>query len=110
VKANYLASPPLVVAYALAGRMDLDLTTEPLGTGKNGPVLFKRHLANLRSAGNRSQGGSLGHVQNPLRHAARATTNWNALAFRRKTIRLGRSSTYIKKPPYFDGMDIEPRR
>jgi aconitate hydratase len=41
VKANYLASPPLVVAYALAGRMDLDLTTEPLGQGAGGPVYLK---------------------------------------------------------------------
>src|SRR5271169_5975068 len=40
VRANYLASPPLVVAYALAGRMDLDLTTEPLGTGKDGKPVF----------------------------------------------------------------------
>src|SRR5260370_4907583 len=40
VRANYLASPPLVVAYALAGRMDLDLTTEPLGTDKSGKPVF----------------------------------------------------------------------
>ena len=46
VRANYLASPPLVVAYALAGTMNLDLTTEPLGTGKDGkPVYLQGHLA-----------------------------------------------------------------
>jgi len=42
VRANYLASPPLVVAYALAGRMDLDLTTEPLGIGTDGKPVFLR--------------------------------------------------------------------
>ena len=46
VKMNYLASPPLVVAYALAGNMNIDITKEPLGTGKDGkPVLPQGHLA-----------------------------------------------------------------
>ena len=44
VRANYLASPPLVVAYALAGRMDIDLTTEPLGTDADGKPVFLREL------------------------------------------------------------------
>ncbi len=44
VRANYLASPPLVVAYALAGRMDLDLTTEPLGTDKEGKPVYLREI------------------------------------------------------------------
>src|SRR3989475_13276081 len=44
VRANYLASPPLVVAYALVGRMDLDVTTEPLGTGKDGKPVYLRDL------------------------------------------------------------------
>ena len=49
VKANYLASPPLVVAYALAGTIDIDLTTEPLGTGSDGrPVYLEGHLAHAR--------------------------------------------------------------
>jgi aconitate hydratase len=63
VKANYLASPPLVVAYALAGRMDLDLTTEPLGTGKKRARLPGRHLADTPGGSRcRSHGGPLGHV------------------------------------------------
>ena len=44
VRANYLASPPLVVAYALAGRMDVDLTTEPLGTGSDGKPVYLREI------------------------------------------------------------------
>src|SRR5207302_7597194 len=44
VRANYLASPPLVVAYALAGSMNLDLTTEPLGTGKDGKAVYLRDI------------------------------------------------------------------
>ena len=57
VRSNYLASPPLVVAYALAGRVDLDLTTEPLGTGKNGsPVYLRDYLAiHPGSRGHRAQ-------------------------------------------------------
>src|SRR4029079_16457878 len=44
VRANYIASPPLVVAYALAGRMTIDLTTEPIGTDKNGAPVYLREL------------------------------------------------------------------
>ena len=49
MRASYLASPPLVVAFALAGRVDVDLTTEPLGIGDDGrPVMLARHLADAR--------------------------------------------------------------
>ena len=52
VKANYLASPPLVVAYALAGTIDIDMSSEPLGTGKDGkPVYLARHLAHPAGSG-----------------------------------------------------------
>ena len=50
MKANYLASPQLVVAYALAGTVDIDLQNEPIGKGKDGKDIFTRHLAfNTRS-------------------------------------------------------------
>ena len=70
---NYLASPPLVVAYALAGTMDIDLNTEPLGTGTDGkPVFLQGHLAD--AAGGRRDGrrfGRLGDVQEELRERVR---------------------------------------
>ena len=55
VRANYLASPPLVVAYALAGTMNIDLTTEPIGTGKDGEPVYLRDIwpTQRRNAGRR---------------------------------------------------------
>ena len=60
VRANYLASPPLVVAYALAGTMNLDLTTEPLGTGKDGKPVYLKDIwpTGARAAGNDARGGA----------------------------------------------------
>ncbi|MBL0058185.1 MAG: aconitate hydratase AcnA [Elusimicrobia bacterium] len=109
VKANYLASPPLVVAYALAGRMDVDLTTEPLGHGPKGPVYLKDIWPTEKEV--------LDAVRNAVRSdmfktryavAARGDDQWNALAAPEGD-RYGwdAGSTYIKKPPYFEGMGLE---
>jgi aconitate hydratase len=111
VKMNYLASPPLVVAYALAGTMDLDLTREPLGTGSDGtPVylrdiwpsakeisdvigealqseMFSRDYADVFAGDERWQ-----HIDVP----AGTAFEWDA------------DSTYVRKPPYFEGMSAEP--
>ncbi len=64
VRANYLASPPLVVAYALAGKMQIDMTSEPLGTGSDGkPVYLARHLADrTRDPGDDAEVGQVGDV------------------------------------------------
>ncbi len=69
VRANYLASPPLVVAYALAGTMNLDLTTEPLGTGRDGKAcVSERYLAiGARAAGNDARGGQVRTVREAVR-------------------------------------------
>ena len=111
VKMNYLASPPLVVAYALAGSMDIDITTEPLGTGSDGePVylrdiwpsaaeiervideaiaseMFTRDYADVFSGDERWQG---------LPTPEGSTFDWDP------------TSTYVRKPPYFEGMQHEP--
>jgi len=107
---NYLASPPLVVAYALAGRMDIDMVTEPLGVGANGPVflrdiwptprdvetemlravkreMFAHQYANVFAGDERWQGLA---VPTGDRYA------WTA------------DSTYVKNPPYFEGMTLTP--
>jgi aconitate hydratase len=112
VKANYLASPPLVVAYALAGRMDLDLATEPIGKGPLGPVYLKDIWPTepeVREAVRRA-------VQPEMFKArygavADGDARWNALAVPEGD-RYGwdAASTYIKKPPYFDGLSLEPGR
>ncbi|WP_426176874.1 aconitate hydratase AcnA [Massilia sp. TWR1-2-2] len=109
VKMNYLASPPLVVAYALAGTVDIDLTSEPLGTGSDGepvylrdiwpsnqeigdliarnvsPELFKRNYANVFAGDSR---------WNQIASPDGAAFEWD------------QASTYIKNPPYFEGMQM----
>jgi aconitate hydratase len=113
IKMNYLASPPLVVAYALAGTMDLDITTEPLGTGTDGePVyladlwptekeiadvigdaiqssMFTNDYANVFTGDERWQGL-------PLGDSGPDAFSWDE------------GSTYVRRPPYFEGMEREP--
>jgi aconitate hydratase len=107
VKANYLASPPLVVAYALAGTMDIDLTSDPLGEGADGRPVFLRDIwptneevaATVRSAINR------GMFQREYAHAFDGDENWQSLSIPEGGIyQWDDASTYIKKPPYFDNM------
>ncbi|HEY8176218.1 MAG TPA: aconitate hydratase AcnA [Gemmatimonadaceae bacterium] len=107
---NYLASPPLVVAYALAGRMDVDLLTEPLGIGKDGPVFLRdvwptpaevhdEIIRNVKSEFFRKQYADVfkGDEQwQSLDVPGGQTYAWDA------------SSTYVKNPPYFDGMTMSP--
>ncbi len=110
VRANYLASPPLVVAYALTGRMDVDLTTEPLGTDKDGePVL----LSDIWP--------SSGEVKEVVAEAVRSemfTRNyadvftgderWKQIDIPEEDRYTWPDSTYVRKPPYFEGMEAEP--
>ena len=105
VKMNYLASPPLCVAYALAGRMDLDITSEPL----QGDVRPARHLA-VPGGGQRGDRarGRVGHVPPQLRRGVRRRRELErARGPRGRPLRVGDDSTYVKRPPYFDGMDAE---
>ncbi|MCX6630274.1 MAG: aconitate hydratase AcnA, partial [Candidatus Solibacter sp.] len=107
VKANYLASPPLVVAYALAGSMDIDLTTDPLGEGSDGQPVFLRDIwpsneevaSTVRTAINR------GMFEHEYAHAFDGDQNWQSLSIPTGGIyHWDDASTYIKKPPYFDNM------
>jgi aconitate hydratase len=110
VKANYLASPPLVVAYALAGTMDIDLTADSLGEGSDGQPVFLRDIwptseevaATVRSAINR------GMFEHEYAHAFDGDQNWQSLSIPTGGIyQWDETSTYIKKPPYFDDM-VDP--
>ena len=110
VKMNYLASPPLVVAYALAGTVDIDLTNEPLGTRPDGKPVFlrdiwptqqgdRRHHRRARSA------RSCSRRTTPT--CSRATARWNQIASPEgDSFAWDEASTYIKNPPYFDGMTM----
>jgi aconitate hydratase len=110
VKANYLASPPLVVAYALAGRADLDLTTEPIGTDKNGRPVFlsdiwpsQKEVADLESTiSGEMFAATYGNVfeGNPTWNAVRVGGG-ELYEFREE-------STYIQEPPFFQGLRQVP--
>ena len=111
VKMNYLASPPLVVAYALAGTMDIDLTSEPLGTGKSGQPVY---LSDLWP--------SPTEISDIVQHAVAAEMftrdyadvfagddRWRELEVPPgETFAWDPESTYVRRPPYFDGMPGEP--
>jgi aconitate hydratase len=110
VKANYLASPPLVVAYALAGTIDIDLSTEPLGQGSDGQPVYLRDIwpsneevsSTLRTAINQ------GMFEHEYARAFDGDANWQGLSVPTGNIyKWDDASTYIKKPPYFDHM-VDP--
>ena len=111
IKMNYLASPPLVVAYALAGSMDIDITTEPLGTGSDGKPVY---LADIWP--------SAQEITEVIASALNAESfassysdvfagdeRWQSLPTPTgNTFEWDAESTYVRKPPYFEGMEMEP--
>jgi aconitate hydratase len=111
VRANYLASPPLVVAYALAGRMDIDLFEEPLGVGKDGQDVFLRDIWPSQK-----------EIQDAVRSAVRremfaekyrdvytGDDRWRELPIPEgDRYEWDPESTYIQKPPFFEGIGPEP--
>ena len=111
VRANYLASPPLVVAYALAGDMNIDITTEPLGTGKDGqPVYLKdiwpsnKEIADLVHA-TVTREAFLSKYADVFKGDAK----WQGVETSEgETYDWPPTSTYIQNPPYFRGMAKEP--
>ncbi|MGI9078307.1 MAG: aconitate hydratase, partial [Gemmatimonadaceae bacterium] len=107
---NYLASPPLVVAYALAGRMDIDFFTEPLGIGKDGPVFLRDVWPSPKDV----EDTILSSVQSEMFRSRYANVFEGDAAWRGLSVPLGETfawaddSTYVKNPPYFDGMSRQP--
>jgi aconitate hydratase len=111
VKANYLASPPLVVAYALAGRMDLDLETEPLGQDRDGNDVFLRDLwpgsEEIEAAVAAALDGSM--FRSRYEDVFTGDERWRALPVPEGDLYAwDEASTYIRRPPFFDGMPREP--
>jgi aconitate hydratase len=111
VRANYLASPPLVVAYALAGRMDLDLTTEALGNDKSGKPVFLSDIwptpqeieSTVRAA------VSTGMYQKQYSEVYEGDAHWKGMQVPQGDLyQWDPKSTYIKLPPYFDNMPKTP--
>jgi aconitate hydratase len=107
---NYLASPPLVVAYALAGRMDLDLTREPIGIGSDGPVF----LRDIWPSAQEVQDEILNSVKREFfthqyADAFKGDEHWQGLNVPAgETYAWQGDSTYVKNPPYFEGMTMTP--
>ena len=106
---NYLASPPLVVAYALAGRMDIDLTKEPLGIGREGPVFLRDIWPSpheVQEEINRSVKSDFFKTQ--YADVFRGDEFWQKLDVPTgETFSWDESSTYVKNPPYFTDMKME---
>src|SRR5690606_5053326 len=110
VKMNYLASPPLVVAYAIAGTVDIDLTSEPLGIGSDGKPVFLRDIW----PSNKEIGDFIASTVGPemfkhnYQNVFAGDSRWNQIASPDGAIYAWEdASTYIKHPPYFEGMSME---
>ncbi len=111
-RANYLASPPLVVAYALAGTTDLDLTTDPIGEGTNGPV----YLRDIWPTNDEVKQTVLNSLQPEMflkqyGHTYTANETWNAIPTSGGELYdWDAASTYIQEPPFFTDLtlDVQP--
>jgi aconitate hydratase len=111
VKLNYLASPPLVVAYALAGSMDIDLNREPLGSDAEGtPVYLADIWPSAKEIADVVQNAVAQEMfTRDYADVFKGDDNWRGLQIPQgDTFDWGRESTYVRRPPYFDGMPAEP--
>jgi aconitate hydratase len=112
VRANYLASPPLVVAYALAGRIDIEFHNQPLGTGKDGKPVFLRDVWPSTKEVDEVIRTS---IKSAMFHKTygevfKGDERWNGLPVPEgDRFAWEPDSTYIRRAPYFDGMPAEPR-
>jgi aconitate hydratase len=110
-KMNYLASPPLVVAYALAGTMDIDLTTEPIGTGSSGQAVYLRDLwpapAEIESIVESAVAAEM--FTRDYADVFSGDERWQDLDVPPgETFSWDPDSTYVRHPPYFEGMQTTP--
>jgi len=108
---NYLASPPLVVAYALAGSMDVDLFEEPLGTGNFGEPVYLRDVWPSSTEVSELVGSSIQSdmFRKSYGEVFKGDDRWNSLEVPTgDTFVWDEASTYVRRPPYFDGMPSEP--
>ena len=111
VKANYLASPPLVVAYALAGSTDVDLTKEPLGTGKDGkPVMLADIWPSQQEVDDAVEQSVLPEMfRSRYGNVFEANPHWNAIDVAvGELFQWDESSTYIQEPPFLIDLPKEP--
>ena len=111
VQANYLASPPLVVAYALAGTVTKDLAVEPIGEGKDGKPVYLKDIWPTTKEINAYMKKFVTATIFKKRYGDvfKGDTNWRKIkTVESETYRWNMSSTYVQNPPYFEGMKKEP--
>jgi aconitate hydratase len=111
VRANYLASPPLVVAYALAGSMKIDLVNEPIGKGARGKQIYLRDIWPTSAEIAEIQGASVTDELFARRYADvfEGDENWRRIEVAGgETYAWDDASTYVRNPPYFTGMGMTP--
>ena len=111
VKANYLASPPLVVAYALAGSLAIDLATEPLGTGSDGKPVYLRDIWPTSQDVAKEVRASISADMFAKRYGDvfKGDARWQKIGGKATmTYKWNSGSTYVQNPPYFEGMTLEP--
>ncbi len=110
VRANYLASPPLVVAYALAGTMEIDLTKDPLGSDSSGKPVYLRDIwPTNKEITEVMRNINAEMFQKQYANVFKGDDQWNSLKISAEDYyRWEEKSTYIRRPPYFDGMVQQP--
>jgi aconitate hydratase len=110
IKANFLASPPLVVAYAIAGRANIDLSTEPLGTGRDGEAVYLRDVWPTSE----EIGAVMQYATDPATYRrlygdfTKENPLWNAIPTSTGQVYTWDKSTYIAEPPFFAGFSMQP--
>ncbi|MGH8019872.1 MAG: aconitate hydratase [Opitutaceae bacterium] len=109
IKANFLMSPPLVVAFALAGRVDIDMSSEPIGTGNDGPVFLKDLWPSLREVRDAMQAALKPEVFRKLyTDFAAQNPKWNEIPSSTGNVYAwDASSTYIQEPPFFTDFSMK---
>ena len=111
IKSNFLMSPPLVVAFALAGRVDIDMTKDPLGTGKDGaPVMLKDIWPTLKEVRDQMQAALKPEVFRRLySNFAEQNPKWNEIPSTTGDVyAFDAQSTYIQEPPFFTNFSMKP--
>ncbi|WP_275607052.1 aconitate hydratase AcnA [Devosia sp. FJ2-5-3] len=112
VRANYLASPPLVVAYAIAGSLNIDITSEPLGTGSNGQPVYLKDIwpSNHEVAEIVREHVNADMFRKRYSDVFKGDKHWQAITVEGgETYGWNSSSTYVQNPPYFEGLTMEPK-
>jgi len=111
IKANYLASPPLVVAYALAGHMEVDLYKEPLGKDKNGSEVYLKDIwpTNKEIEDTLSKSLNADMFIKRYSNVSQGPIQWQKIKTKKSSIYdWDETSTYVKRPPFFDSLSDKP--